>query len=303
MPPALPLTVRRFRDTLQTMPWRSLVGYGLLILFYGVILSSVLPVAWQRPFTRALLLVAIFLILAKDLACFPMSVQRMRRARARGAAWPCYVAALAPLELLAFLRLERAMWRGFFSWLLRRAQPVRPCGMALGYLERGAYGTVIYCALLVLLVEMPLDVFIASVMTKTPHQAHVLHALFGLVAAYSFVWVMGDRWHVVTRGHHVLTGMSLELDIGARGFGSIPLDAIASCERLTESRAAWCRRHRYPLFATRKLTPCDAPNLVLLLKPGRNVRLTLLQLERGGDGPIFLYLDRPEWLSKVTNPA
>lgn len=48
--------------------------------------------------------------------------------------------------------------------------------------------------------------------------------------------------------------------------------------------------------ATRKLTPCDAPNVVVLLKPGSDVRLTLLQLERGGDGPSFLYLDRPEQL-------
>lgn len=188
------------------------------------------------------------------------------------------------------------MWRGFFSWLLRRPQPVRPPGIALGYLERGAYGTVICCALLVLFVEMPLDVFIASVMAKTPAQAHTLPIVFGIIAAYSFVWVLGDRWHVVNRRHHVLTSTHLALDIGARGYGNIPLDAIASCERLNVSRKDWCQRQGHSVHATRKLTPFDAPNLVVSLKPGCDVRLTLLQQERGGDSPVFLYLDRPEML-------
>jgi hypothetical protein len=52
------------------------------------------------------------------------------------------------------------------------------------------------------------------------------------------------------------------------------------------------------------LSPVDAPDLVLLLKPGSDVRLTLLQKECGGDGPIFLYLDRPELLSAaLTQPT
>lgn len=44
----MPSTVRRYRDTLQTMPWPSLADYGALIMVYGVILSLVLPAAWQR---------------------------------------------------------------------------------------------------------------------------------------------------------------------------------------------------------------------------------------------------------------
>lgn len=297
----LPLTVRRYRDALQTMPWLSLAGYGLLILLYGAIFSLLLPAAWQRSFTRCVMIAPIFLLAAKDLACFPLSVRRLKTAKAQGATWRRCVAALTPPEFPAFLRLERAMWRGFLSWLLRRPQPVRPAGTALGYLERGAYGTVICCALLVLCVELPLDVFIASVLAKTRSQAHLLHLGFGVVAAYSFVWVLGDRWHVMTRRHHVLTATTLELDIGARGSGSIARSAIASCERLSESRANWCKRHGVAVHATRKLTPFDAPNAVLRLIAGCDVRLTLLQQACGGDGPIFLYLDRPELLSAELN--
>ena len=288
--------MRRYRDDLQTMPWITLAGYGLLIVFYGLLISFLLPAAWQGVFMRILLVTPLTLIVAKDLACFPLSVARVKSAKARGAAWPLFLWALAPPEFLSYMRLDGAMWRGVFNWLLRRQHPSQPTGTPFGYLERGSYDTVICLVLVALIVEMPVDVLIASVMAKTPEQRHMLHLIFGLIAAYSLVWVLADRWHVLGRRHHILTETSLELDIGARGFGSIPLDAIAGCERLDESPQSWCMRNAYALHATRKLTPFDAPNLVLLLKPGCDVQLCLLQQKRGGDGPIFLYLDRPELL-------
>jgi hypothetical protein len=294
---AFPSTLRRYRDGLQTIPWLLLTGYGVLILFYGALASIFLPVPWQRPFLHKLLAVPLILIVAKDVACFPLALARWKGATARGEWLLKRLASMLPPEFLGYLRLERAMWRGFFSCALQRAQAAPPAGQPLGYLERGSYGTVICCVLLGLFVEVPIDVLIASVMAKSPEQLRMLHIGFGLLALYGFVWVLGDRWHVKGRGHHVLTATSLELDIGPRGFGSIPLDAIASCVRLKETRVAWCKQHGYRLHATRKLTPFDAPNMVLLLKPGSNVRLHLLQVERDGDGPIFLYLDRPELLN------
>lgn len=293
---AIPSTVFRYRDHLQVMPWLSLLGYGLLIVFYGTLFGLLLPRAWQQPFERMVLAAPLILVVAKDLACFPLCLARCRSARAHGASLPHRVLAILPPELMAWVRLERAMWSGCFSWALRRPHPVRPIGAKLGYLERGSYGTVVCCALLALFVEMPLDVMIVSLMAKKPAQTQVLHLVFGALALYGFVWVLGDRWHVLSRRHHVLTGTHLELDTGARGFGSIPLAVIASCERLNESRAAWCQRHGILVHATRKLSPVDGPNLVLRLQPGCDVRLTLLQQARGGDGPIFLYLDRPELL-------
>ena len=284
------------------MPWLSLIGYGLLIVLYGAIVSLLLPAAWQRPFMRFLVVASLLLLVAKDVACLPLHVARVQAARAHGATWQRCLHAVLPPEFLAYLRLERAIWRGFFGWPLRRSQPVPPAGQALGYLERGSYGTVICCVLVALFVEVPIDVVIASVLAKTPGQLHALHLGFGVLAIYSLVWVMGDRWYVLGRRHHVLTATSLLLEIGARGHGDIALDAIASCVRLKESRTAWCQRHGYAVHATRLLSPCDAPNLVLVLHPGCDVRLTLLQRERGGDGPIFLYLDRPELLCAALGP-
>lgn len=287
------MILRRWRDGLQAMPWLSLVGYGLLIMLYGTLLSFLLPAAWQPSLKRLLLAAPLLLIVAKDFACLPLALRRLKLSSARGESlWQRLLAALPP-EFLAYTRLERAMWRGFFCWALRRQPDTRPAGTPLGYLERGSYRTVICCLLLALFVEMPIDAFIVSLLAKNPAQAHMLHLLFGALVLYSLVWIMGDRWYVLGRRHHVLTATTLALDIGARGWGSIPLDAIVSGEMLKESRKQWCQRHGLPVHATRTLSPCDAPNLVLLLKPGSDVRLHLLQLERGGDGPIFLYLDAP----------
>lgn len=287
------MILRRWRDGLQAMPWLSLVGYGLLIMLYGTLLSFLLPAAWQPSLKRLLLAAPLLLIVAKDFACLPLGLQRLKLSKARGESRRQRLLAALPPELLAYMRLERAMWRGFFRWVLRRQPDARPAGTPLGYLDRGSYGTVICCVLLALFVEMPIDAFIVSLLAKTPAQVHMLHLLFGALVLYSLVWVMGDRWYVLGRRHHVLTATTLELDIGARGWGSIPLDAIARCEHLKESRREWCRRHGFQIHATRTLSPCDGPNMVLILKPGSDVRLHLLQAERGGDGPIFLYLDAP----------
>lgn len=292
-------TLRTLRDGLQTMPWLSLIGYGVLIMLYGTLVSFLLPDAWQASFKQLLLVAPLLLICAKDLACLPLGLQRLQSSRARGESRVKRLLALLPPELLAYTRLERAMWRGFFNWVRRRAPDARPAGTPLGYLERGAYRTVICCLLLTLFVEMPIDVMIANLLVKTPAQAFTLHGVFGALGLYGFVWVLGDRWYVLGRQHHVLTASTLELDIGARGHGSIPLAAMASCERLKESRKQWCQRHGFKVHATRALSPCDAPNVVVRLQPGCDVRLTLLQLEHGGDGPIFLYLDRPELLGSA----
>ena len=295
-------TLCRYRDQLQVTPWLSVFGYGVLIFIYGTMLSFILPHAWQRTFERFLLVAPLVLLAAKDLAGFPLAVTRWNAARTRGDSWLRRMVVSQPPEFRGYVRVERAMWRSFFSWILRRPQPALPAGQPLGYLERGSYGTVICCALVALCVEVPIDALIASLLAKTPEQARLFHIVFSCAVFYSLVWVLGDRWQVAGRGHHVLTDTTLELDIGVRASGSIPLAAIASVERLKESRADWCKRHGHALHATRKLTPFDAPNVVVLLHPGSDVRLQLLQVERGGDGPIFLYVDRPELLTAAASP-
>ena len=293
---ALVSTVREYRNELQIIPWMSLGGYGLLIIFNGLLICCFLPASWQEGWLRFLLCTPLILFVAKDLACIAANIERIKGALDRNFSWSQRLLALVPPEFLAYVRLERAMWFGVVQWLLRRKKPKSSIGMPLTYLERGSYSTVVYLVLIVLFIEIPIDLVIASVIGKSSDQVNKLHWIFGLFSAYGFPWIMGDRWHVVGTNHHQLTQSSLELNIGPRGFGSIPLNAIAKCEPLKESQQEWCKRNGYRLHDTRKLTPIDAPNLVVLINPGFDVRLTLLQCTSGSDGPIFLYLDRPESL-------
>jgi hypothetical protein len=94
----------------------------------------------------------------------------------------------------------------------------------------------------------------------------------------------------------LLTSDSLELRVGARTRGSIPLYAVRSCERLSEAAASWCRRHGIERRATLLASPLDKPNTVLMLDQDCPGRLTHLGLEQTGLRAVFLYLDRPHAL-------
>jgi hypothetical protein len=117
-----------------------------------------------------------------------------------------------------------------------------------------------------------------------------------LLAAFStLAWILGDRW-LLARGCHVLGADTLELRIGARTQGAIPLQAIRRCERLAEPAAAWCRRHGIERRDTLLASPLDKPNAVLILGEHSRVRLSHLGRERTGLRAVFLYLDRPQML-------
>jgi hypothetical protein len=97
----------------------------------------------------------------------------------------------------------------------------------------------------------------------------------------------------------VLTESALDLSVGIRAFGTIPLAAIEGCERIDEPRDAWCRRRGIALRETALVTPFDAPNLVLCLRPDLPVTLTCYQREKSAPRYVFLYLDRPDQLANA----
>jgi hypothetical protein len=97
----------------------------------------------------------------------------------------------------------------------------------------------------------------------------------------------------------VLTESALDLSVGIRAFGTIPLAAIEGCERIGEKREAWCRRRGIALRETALVTPFDAPNLVLRLRPDLPVTITCYQREKTAPLYLFLYLDRPDQLANA----
>lgn len=122
-----------------------------------------------------------------------------------------------------------------------------------------------------------------------------IHLLMLAGALSAIVYMLGDRW-LIGAGQHVLTEEALQISIGARTHGSIPLDAIAACERMAEPVASWLKRHGIERRHAIKASPLDKPNTVLILKADSPVRLTHLGVERTGLACVFLYLDRPQEL-------
>jgi hypothetical protein len=283
-------------DWLHETNWLTMFGYAWVTLICGHLLLFVLPEAVVPHLQRPVLLLPLLLLVAKDLAGAPDFARRMRRVARPGTAWSTRVGALLPPEFLALIKLDRAMWRCLSCWLRRAPPPARPHGTMLTYTRQGAYSTVLALVMCAVLIELPIDAMIASLLIDNPKARMVLHVMSVLAALYTLAWVAADRWQVRAAGGHVLTDDVLDLSVGIRAFGTIPLSAIEHCERVAEPRDKWCKRHGVALRDTVVVSPFDAPNLVLRLDRAQPVTITYYQLEKSAPRYVFLYLDRPEQL-------
>jgi len=286
-------------DWLHETNWLTMFGYAWVTLICGHLLLFALPDAVASHLKRPVLLLPLLLLVAKDLAGAPDFLRRMRRVARPGTAWRTRLGALLPPEFLALIKLDRAMWRSLFCWLRRATPPARPSGTVLTYTRQGAYSTVLAMAMFSVLIEFPLDAMIASFLIGSPGELMALRVISVLCALYTLAWVAADRWQVRAAGGHVVTDEVLDLSVGIRAFGTIPLSAIAHCERVAEPRAAWCKRHGVALRDTVVVSPFDAPNLVLRLDRAQPVTITYYQLEKSAPRYVFLYLDRPDQLAAM----
>lgn len=278
---------------LRRTSWLQLAGYaylGFLLLMF----SRHAAPAELGPSLRQLgLVLPLALLAAKDLAHWPDALARLRAA----SGWRSRIAALLPPELLGMFRINRLMREGFMQWLRRRPSASRPEGLPLTYLQRGAYGTAIGVAMVTIFLELPIDVLFAHLLVDDADLRMVIHVISALGAASTFVWVLGDRWHVAD-GAHVLADEVLHLRVGVRTQGSIPLAAIERIEAISEVPERWRRRHGIHRADTLLVTPFDKPNCVLVLKADAGISLLHWQVRRPAPRYVLLYLDRPELLAR-----
>ena len=277
---------------LRRTSWLQLALYAYLAIIGFGLLRQALPDELAAALRPAGLLLPLMIICAKDLAHAPDALLRLRAARG----WRQRLIALLPPELVGISRLDRLMWAGFSHWLLRRQPLPAPPGIALTYLRRGAYGTAIGVAMVSLLLELPINVLLINLWIDDAQLRMLIHVLGGIGVVYSFVWVLGDRWHVGS-GCHVLADDVLHLRIGVRSQGSIPLSAIERCDTVTEAPDRWRRRHGIHASDTVLVTPFDKPNCVLVLKPDAGVTLLHWQVTHKAPRYVLIYLDRPELLA------
>jgi hypothetical protein len=283
-----------FAQRLRHLSWVEVFERAWIALNCVVLLELIMPAGIKHLLRPLVLALPLSIIAIKDLSHLPDALARTRAALALRD-WTGTVIAWLPPELVGLLRLDAQMRCGCLAWICRRPQAPLPEGQVLTCLEQGSYRTAFVIVLLATLFEMPLDALIASLFLHDAHKTMLLHGLMLAGALSTLVWALGDRWHM-GRGCHVLTSNSLEVRVGARTHGSIPLHTVRGCERLAEPAASWCRRHGIGRHATLLASPLDKPNTVLILDEDSPVRLTHLGLERTGLRAVFLYLDRPHAL-------
>jgi hypothetical protein len=289
-----------FAARLREARWTDQFLQVYLIFLGACVLRFALPDALGHALRPFLLAAPLLPLIAKDLAHFPDALARTRAA-VRARTWRALPAAWLPPELVGLLRLERALRRGFVGWLLRRPRPVQPAGHSFAYLERGSYRTACAILLVSCLLELPIDAGIVQLAAADHATRLTIHLLMLAGALSSIAYMLGDRW-LIGAGEHVLTEQGLELRIGARTHGTIPMTAIAACERIDEPAAAWLRRHGLNPRQAVRASPFDKPNAVLRLKPDNKVPLNHMGVERSDVSCIFLYLDRPQDLIHALAP-
>jgi hypothetical protein len=293
MPIASPAS---YAQRLRKTSWTEVLQTAWLTLIGAILIKLMLPAAVAHALRPLVLIAPMLVIVAKDLSHLPDALQRLRSAAAKRD-WGRMATACLPPELVGLLRLDGQMRRACLAWLRRRPQPALPAGQALSYLERGSYRTAIAIALFSALFELPLHALILPLFIHDADKLRMIHVLMLAGSLSTLVWVLGDRW-LVGKGCHVLTADGLELRVGARTEGTIPLEYIAACERVDGRAADWCRQRGIARHATLLASPLplDKPNTVLILKSNSPVRLTHMGVERDGLSCVFLYLDRPELL-------
>ncbi|MGI4843964.1 MAG: hypothetical protein ACRYF7_11685 [Janthinobacterium lividum] len=289
------LLTQRFQSAaldLRRTSWLQLAGYAYLAFLIVLLVCLAAPETIGAALRKLAFVLPLALLAAKDLAHLPDALGRLHAATG----WRGRILALLPPELIGMARVERLMWMGFLQWLRRRPPVARPEGTALTYLQRGAYGTAIGCAMVALLLELPIDFAVINLFVDDPDTRLLIHVVGATAVLYTLVWVQGDRWHVA-EGSHALADDVLHLRVGVRTQGSIPLSCIERVDSVPEAPERWRRRHRIHPADTITVTPFDKPNCVLVMRPDAGVNLLHWQVRRAAPRYILLYLDRPEQLA------
>jgi hypothetical protein len=288
---------RRGHGWLRDISWSYLLG----LAFFLIVVSLLLSIGAEAGSHRAALLratkaVIAFALFAKLLSGGYGGLDRYRAAAGRGASFGARAIAFLPQGLLAWMRMDRTNLIACVAWLRRQPHPQRPAGIAIGFIEKSSYPTVVLIGLFSALVDLPLNAFIASVITRDPAVQLRIHLACGALAIYMLMWILGDRY-LMAGSSCVVDESALHLKIAGRLSASIPLAAITRCEPVSESAGAWCKRHGLTSDVAMTATPAGMPNVMIAIDPAAGVRLTSWQVDRAAPRYLFLFVDQPSALS------
>lgn len=275
--------------------WSYLLGLVFFIVTSGLIVTiAAAPGSVRAAMGPLATKAALLLMLAKMLSQY-RGFQRLQTASARGATLTHRGAALIPLPLIAWSRLDRANLRACLAWIARRPHPPRPPGRTLYFLQKSSYGTVVMILLVGIFGELPMHATIVSVMVKEAALQHQVQLILLALALYSLFWVVGDR-RAMLGSSYVVGLTALDLKVGNRFSASIPLKAITSCEAVSGGEGEWRKRRGLPRGVTLVATPADVPNVMIAIDPAAGVKVVHWQIERPAPAYLFLFADEASQL-------
>ena len=281
--------------------WAQFIGAMGGVFIMSALVFIILPESALRDLIDDAAHIAMLaLFTTKIFAGLPDGIKRANLAILQKKSWYLPIIALVPEELAGWVRLERAIWKGFFGWATRKFPLPPPQGLRIDFLKRSTYSIVFAIVLLALLVEIPFCGVIVSLIEQDPTRRIQIHIILFALTAYSLVWILGDRW-LVKHSVHVLTETQITFHIGARTLGTVPRNAIKRVQLVKQSRDKWCKLHKVSMRETVLITPYDDPNVVIELIPHVETQITYFQADRSASRILFLFVSNPELLGSLGN--
>ena len=275
------------RIWLKKSSWYTVVVLsGLIYLVTGMISAGL-----RKLHADALL--ALLFFAAKYVVEFPAIIKQQNETdRAFAERTMAYI----PPVFMAFIKLNYRMALNVLKWISRKPAPASSAeGIRFGYLEKGQYQTWIWIILIALFAEAPFSGFMISLIEKNPHTQSVALTLISCLWAYTLFFILGDRYTVIA-SCHVLTPECLMLSTGDRFSGTVPFTAIQQAVYLRDDKRIWCVQHKVASVDTIKISPADAPNVIIELKHDAHIEIESLKLKRPCPRFLFIYVDEPTYL-------
>ena len=157
-------------------------------------------------------------------------------------------------------------------------------------------------AVIGLLADLPLSQLAIQIW----HPPHVvlIHVLTLLMAAWGFVWILGDRLAVRALDHS-LDDRQLVLRVGFRWACDVPVTAIKRCAALRGSPVEWQTAMQIDRHSVWRVTPIDPPNVLLEIDPGEKSDVKVMRMGASVELRKFLavYVDSPTQFIRRINDA